>query len=82
MAEATYWLVYGTENKKENNFENDFFELMNNSFFFPKDHGECKKPQRHKDIKLMTNDKRGYLVSGPSINNEMIFRKSTYNWVE
>ena len=54
MVEAIYDM--NTESRKEanNDFEKDFFQLMNNSAF-----GKTMENVRnHRDIKLVTSDKR------------------------
>ena len=63
MVEAIYDM--NTESRKEanNDFEKDFFQLMNNSVF-----GKTMENVRnHRDIKLITTDKRRkQLVSEPN----------------
>ena len=47
----------------ENDFEKDFFKLMNNSVFGEK----MDNVRKHRDIKLVRTDKRRYqLVSEPN----------------
>ena len=51
------------QQQAKNNFEKDFFKLMNNAVF-----GKTKKNMRkHRNIKLVTTEKRSnYLVSEPN----------------
>ena len=59
---------YSTEAKNE--FENNFFKLMNNSVFGKK----MKNVGNHRDIKLVTSDKRRkQLVSEPNYHSHKTF---------
>ena len=60
--------------KAKNDFDKDFFKLMNNWVF-----GKTIENVRdHRDIKLAINDKwRNYLASEPDYpNNKTLFKKS------
>ena len=57
----------------KNDFERDFFKLMNNSVF-----GKTMENVRnHRDIKLVTNDeRRNKLVSEPNYHTTMQFSEN------
>ena len=60
-----------TDLRKEakNDFEKDFFKLMNNSVF-----GKCEKTR---DIKLVTTEKRrNYLLSKPNYHTKKFFTEN------
>ena len=56
--------------KAKNNFEKDFFELMNNSVF-----GKItENVRKYRNIKLATTERRrNYLVSGPNYHTTKFF---------
>ena len=56
--------------KAKNNFEKDFFELMNNSVF-----GKImENVRKYGNIKLATTERRrNYLVSGPNYHTTKFF---------
>ena len=67
-----------TKLRKEakNEFEKDFFKLMNNSVFGK----TMENVRKHRDIKLVTTDeKRNKLVLEPNYHNKMLFRKFVSN---
>ena len=77
MVETIYWLYIdmNTKLRKEakNEFEKDFFKLMNNSVF-----GKTMENVRnHRDIKLvMTDKKRNKLVSEPNYHTTKLFSEN------
>ena len=57
----------------KNDFEKDFFKLMNNSVFGK----TIKNVRRHRDIKLVTTDEKGNkLVSGPNYHTTKCFSEN------
>ena len=57
----------------ENDFEKDFFKLMNNAVF-GKSYGNCDK---HRNIKLVTTERRrNYLVSEPNYHATKFFTEN------
>ena len=56
--------------KAKNNFEKDFFKLMNNAVF----EKTMENLRKHRDIKLATTEKRkSYLVSEPNYHTAKFF---------
>ena len=58
--------------KAKNDFEKDFFNLMNNLVFGK----TMEKMRRHKDIKLVTAEKRSYLVSESNYHTTKFFSEN------
>ena len=63
-----------TELRKEakDDFEKDFFKLMNNSVFGK----TMENARKHRDIKLVTTDKKNRLASKPNYHTTKYFPKS------
>ena len=56
-----------------NDFEKDFFKLINNSVFVK----TMENVRKHRDIKLVTTDKkRNYLVSQPNYHTTKYFSEN------
>ena len=59
--------------KAKNNFEKDFFKLMNNAGFGK----TMKNVRKHRNIKLVATEKRGnYLVSEPNYYTTKFFTEN------
>ena len=59
--------------KAKNNFEKDFFKLMNNAVF----RKTMENVRKHRNIKLIaTKRKRNYLVSQPNYHTTKFFTKN------
>ena len=59
--------------KAKNNFENDFFKLMNNAVFGK----TMENVRKHRDIKLVTTDKRrNRLASEPNYHTAKWFSEN------
>ena len=59
--------------KLKNNFENDFFKLMNNAVFGK----TIENVRKNRDVKLLaTERRRNYLVSEPNYHTTEFFIKS------
>ena len=61
--------------KAQNDFEKDFFELMDNSVF----EKIMENVRKHRDIKLVTTDeKRNKLVSEPNYHTKKRFSENLF----
>ena len=60
--------------KKENDFEKDFFKLINNVVFAK----TLENVRKHRDIKLVTTERRrNYLVSEPNYHTAKFFHRTS-----
>ena len=58
--------------KAKNNFEKDFFKLMNNVVFGK----TMENLRKHRNVKLVTTERRrNYLVSEPNYHTTKVFRE-------
>ena len=72
MVKAVYWYEYETKfrTKAKNEYEKDFFKLINNSVFGK----TMENVRKHRDIKLViTEEKRNKLVSEPNYHTTKHF---------
>ena len=75
MLKIIHRYKYKNKKKVKNNFEKDFFKLMNN-LVFGKTIGNVRK---QRDIKLVTTKKRrNYLVSKPNYNTTKFFSEGFF----
>ena len=75
MAKIIYLYEHRSKKKSKNDFEIDFFKLVNNAFF-----GKTMENLRKNwDIKLATTEKRrSYLVSGPNYDTTKCFAEHLF----
>ena len=63
MTKTIYWYEHRFKKIAKNDFENDFFKLINNVLFGK----TMENVRKHRDIKLVTTERRrNYLVSEPN----------------
>ena len=70
MAKTVYSYAYWIKKRRKNDFEKDFFKLMNNSVF-----GKTMENVRNdRDVRIVTsNRQRNKLISGPNYHTTKHF---------
>ena len=75
MAKIIYLYEHRSKKKSKNDFEIDFFKLVNNAFFGK----TMENVRKNWDIKLVTTEKRrSYLVSGPNYDTTKCFAEHAF----
>ena len=71
MAKTIYWYKYWSKKKRaKNDFEKDFFKLMNNAVFGK----TMENVRKHRDIEPVTTARRrNYLASEPNCDTTKFF---------
>ena len=87
MAKTIYWYKHISKKKAKNDFEKEFFKLMNNAVFAK----SMENVKKHRDIKLATTERStNYLESEPNVNTTKLFtenllviemKKQRYLWI-
>ena len=73
MVETIHWHEYQIKKEVKNDFQKDFFKVMNNSVFGK----TMENVRKHRDIKLVTTDKRrNQLVSEPNYHTTKYFSEN------
>ena len=73
MVKITYRYQHRLRKKAKNDFEKDFFKLMNNAVFGK----TMDNVRKHRDIKLLTADRRkNYLVSETNYHTKKFFTEN------